>query len=53
MVFLEKGHFLGWQRVCIVKQKKEHIQNEDSFVCASCYQSMVFGLRTVGLEVSE
>ena len=30
---------------------KDHIEKEDSFVCASCYQSMVYGHRTVGREV--
>ena len=30
---------------------KDHIQKEDSFVCASCYQSMVYVHRTVGMEV--
>ena len=29
---------------------KDHIQKEDSFVCASCYHSMVFSHRTVGTE---
>jgi DNA-directed RNA polymerase subunit RPC12/RpoP len=29
---------------------KDHIQKEDSFVCASCYHSMVYGHRTVGME---
>ena len=32
---------------------KDHIQKEDSFVCASCYQSMVYGHRTVGMEMLE
>ena len=32
---------------------KDHIQKEDSFVCASCYHSMVYGHRTVGMEVFE
>jgi protein-arginine kinase activator protein McsA len=32
---------------------KDHIQKGDSFVCASCYQSMVSGHRTVGMEVFE
>ena len=32
---------------------KDHIQKEDSFVCASCYQSMVYVHRTVGVEVFE
>ncbi len=30
---------------------KDHIQKEDSFVCASCYQRIVYGHRTVGMEV--
>ena len=29
------------------------IQKEDSFVCASCYHSMVYGPRTVGMEMFE
>jgi DNA-directed RNA polymerase subunit RPC12/RpoP len=32
---------------------KDHIQKEDSFVCASCYHSMVYGHRTVGMEMFE
>lgn len=32
---------------------KDHIQKEDSFVCPSCYQSMVYGHRSVGMEVFE
>lgn len=32
---------------------KDHVQKEDSFVCASCYQSMVYGHRTVGMEMFE
>ena len=32
---------------------KDHIQKEDSFVCASCYHSMVYGHRTVSMEVFE
>jgi formylmethanofuran dehydrogenase subunit E len=32
---------------------KDHIQKEDSFVCASCYYSMVYGHRTVGMEAFE
>jgi formylmethanofuran dehydrogenase subunit E len=32
---------------------KDHVQKEDSFVCASCYHSMVYGYRTVGMAVFE
>jgi formylmethanofuran dehydrogenase subunit E len=32
---------------------KDHIQKEDSFVCASCYYNMVYGHRTEGMEVFE
>ena len=32
---------------------KDHIQKEDSFVCASCYHSMVYGYRTASMEVFE
>ena len=32
---------------------KDQIQKEDSFVCASCYHRMVYGHRTVGVEVFE
>lgn len=32
---------------------RDHIQKEDSFVCASCYQTMVYGHRTIGMEVFE
>jgi len=32
---------------------KDHIQKEDSFVCASCYQSMIYGHRTAGIEPVE
>jgi hypothetical protein len=32
---------------------KDHIQKEDSFVCASCYHNMVYGHHTVGIEVFE
>jgi len=31
----------------------DHIQKEESFVCASCYHSMVYGHRTVGMEMFE
>jgi hypothetical protein len=32
---------------------KDHIQKEDSFVCASCYDSIILGHLTVGMEVFE
>lgn len=32
---------------------KDHIQKEDSFVCSSCYSSIVYGHRIVGMEVFE
>ena len=37
----------------ILMALKDHIQKEDSFVCVSCYQSMVYGHRTLGMEVFE
>jgi DNA-directed RNA polymerase subunit RPC12/RpoP len=30
---------------------KDHVQREDSVVCTSCYHSIVYGHRTVGMEV--
>ena len=32
---------------------KDNVQKEDSFVCASCYHSMLYGHRTVGMEMFE
>jgi DNA-directed RNA polymerase subunit RPC12/RpoP len=32
---------------------KDHIQKEDSFVCASCYRIMVSADRAVGMEAFE
>ena len=35
----------------ILISSRDHIQKEDSFVCASCYHNIVYGHRTVGMEV--
>jgi formylmethanofuran dehydrogenase subunit E len=32
---------------------KDHIQKEDCFMCAPCYHSLVYGYRTIGVEVCE